>query len=618
MGEVGRSQVRVDAYDKATGRTKYYEDQMPQDALYVRIKHAEIAHGFVKSVDTSAAEAVDGVVKVLTCFDVPGITFPTAGHPWSMDPGHQDVADRHLLNRHVRYWGDDVAVVIAENEVAAMQGVRALKVEYEELPFVLDPQKAMEEGAPQLHEKFPHNILKHTGMKKGDYQTAIQEPGLIKVEGWYDTPTVQHCHIENHGCFAYEENGRIVVISSTQIPHIIRRIVGQALGRPWADIRVVKPYIGGGFGNKQDALYEPLCAWCTTQVGGRTVRIDCSREETFVSNRVRHAIRFHIVSWLRKDGTFAARKVECFSNQGAYASHGHSIVAKALGSFNQHYPCPNFEGDAYTVFTNRPAAGAMRGYGMPQASFADESHAEECAKAVGMTPLAYRWQTLLDETKGVAETATREYLRIGAVFSTNQYILPAAYRRFLHRKLPVALWVQTLRGAGYDGAQTVARRELEMALMDGDSFFHPQLDITPLCSEETMVACSPDSPYGDVVSPRDLDPASEIVVSWRKSVQDWRDHWFGLTTAPLLYADSMQVVNTFLGSEMMWAIVPAAAARALEKEGRAKICRLTDPPPERVSYLITRRGETLSSAAQLLLEDVRTEIRHIPGIQLFI
>ena len=149
MGEVGRSQVRVDAYDKATGRTKYYEDQMPQDALYVRIKHAEIAHGFVKSVDTSAAEAIDGVVKVLTCFDVPGITFPTAGHPWSMDPGHQDVADRHLLNRHVRYWGDDVAVVIAENEVAAMQGVRALKVEYEELPFVLDPQKAMEEGAPQ-------------------------------------------------------------------------------------------------------------------------------------------------------------------------------------------------------------------------------------------------------------------------------------------------------------------------------------------------------------------------------------------------------------------------------------------------------------------------------------
>ena len=293
---VGKSVARVDAFDKVTGRTKYYEDRMPAGALYIRIKHAEIAHGFVKSVDTAAAEAIDGVVKVLTCFDVPDIPFPTAGHPWSMDPGHQDVADRHLLNRHVRYYGDDVAVVIAENEVAAMQGVRALKVEYEELPFVLDVQKAMEPDAPQIHENYPGNILKHTDIRKGDYAAAIQEPGLIKVEGWYETPTVQHCHIENHGCYAYEENGRVVVVSSTQIPHIIRRIVGQALGRPWADVEIIKPYIGGGFGNKQDALYEPLCAWCSTQVNGRCVRIDCSREETFVSNRVRHAMRFHIVS----------------------------------------------------------------------------------------------------------------------------------------------------------------------------------------------------------------------------------------------------------------------------------------------------------------------------------
>ncbi len=207
---------------------------------------------------------------------------------------------------------------------------------------------------------------------------------------------MQHSHIENHGCYAYEENGRIVVVSSTQIPHIIRRIVGQALGRPWADIRVIKPYIGGGFGNKQDALYEPLCAWCSTQVHGKCVRIDCSREETFVSNRVRHSIRFHIITWLHKDGSIAARKVECFSNQGAYASHGHSIVAKAMGSFPQIYPCDNFEGDAYTVYTKPPrCGGAMRGYGMPQASFADDANIEECAKAVGMEPLEYRMKYIM-------------------------------------------------------------------------------------------------------------------------------------------------------------------------------------------------------------------------------
>ncbi len=397
MSNVGKSEIRVDAFDKATGRTKYYEDRMPADALYVRIKHADIAHGMVKAVDKAAAEAIPGVVKVLTCFDVPDIPFPTAGHPWSMDPGHQDVADRHLLNRHVRYWGDDVAVVIAENEVAANQGVRALKVEYDVLPFVLDAQKAMEEGAPQLHERFPGNVLKHTDMKKGDYQKAIREPGLIKVEGWYDTPTVQHCHIENFGCFAYENGGRLTVVSSTQIPHIIRRVVGQALGRPWGDIQVIKPYIGGGFGNKQDALYEPLCAWCCTQVGGRCVRLDCAREETFVSNRVRHAIRFHIVTWLRKNGDIAARKVECFSNQGAYASHGHSIVAKAMGSFPQHYPCDNMECDAWTVFTNRPAAGAMRGYGMPQASFADEANIDDCAAALGMDPYEFRQKNVMPQ-----------------------------------------------------------------------------------------------------------------------------------------------------------------------------------------------------------------------------
>ena len=390
MKNVGKSVTRVDGYDKATGRTKYYEDRMPANALYVRIKHSEIAHGFVKSIDTSAAEAIPGVVRVLTCFDVPDLPFATAGHPWSLDPSHQDTQDRHLLNQHVRYWGDDVAVVIAENEVAANQGVRALKVDYEVLPFVLDPQKAMEPGAPQIHESFPNNILKHTTNYRGNYEEAIKEEGLTKVEGWYETPTVQHCHIENHGCFAYMENGRIVVVTSTQIPHIIRRVVGQALGRPWGDIEIIKPYIGGGFGNKQDALYEPLCAWCTTQVGGRPVRIDCSREETFVSNRVRHAIRYHMISWLKPDGTLYARRAEVFSNQGAYASHGHSIAAKGLNSFPQHYPCPHFAGDAWTIYTNRPAAGAMRGYGMPQAAWAVESHTDDCAKAVGMDPLEFR------------------------------------------------------------------------------------------------------------------------------------------------------------------------------------------------------------------------------------
>ncbi len=394
-GTVGKSEKRVDAFDKVTGRARYTDDLCPKDALVAKVLHSTIANGVVKKIDTSAAEQIEGVVKIVTCFDVPQYKFPTAGHPWSTDPHHQDVADRLLLTSRVRFYGDDVAAVVAENEVAAAQALRAIRVEYEEYPFVLDAEKAMEPGAPQLHENYPNNILAHTSIVKGDYEAAIQEPGLIRVEGWYDTPTVQHCHIENHICFAEMEGGRIVITSSTQIPHIVRRIVGQALGIPWGNVRVIKPYIGGGFGNKQDALYEPLCAYLTTQVGGRRVKLDVSREETFVSNRVRHAIRTHIISYVRPDGTFAARKMECFSNQGAYASHGHGVAAKGMGAFPQLYPCDNVQCDAYTVFTNRPVAGAMRGYGIPQAMFAGESHIEDVARALNMDPLQFRRKNMM-------------------------------------------------------------------------------------------------------------------------------------------------------------------------------------------------------------------------------
>lgn len=392
---IGKSVKRVDAFEKVTGRAKYTDDLCGRNAYVAKVMHSTIAHGYVKSIDTSEAEKIPGVVKIVTCFDVPEYYYPTAGHPWSTEEAHQDVADRLLLVKHVRYYGDDIAAVVAENDVAAAQAVRALKVEYEELPFVLDVRKAMEDGAPQLHENYPNNILAHTSIRNGDYEKAVKEPGLTKVEGWYETPTVQHCHIENPVCYAYMEQGRIVVVTSTQLPHICRRIVGQALGIPWGQVRVIKPYIGGGFGNKQDILYEPLCAYLCTQIGGRAVKLDTSREETFVSTRVRHAIRFHIISYVHPDGTYAARKFESFSDQGAYASHGHSIAAKGMGCFPQLYPCPNIEADAYTVFTNKSTAGAMRGYGIPQAMFAMESHTEDVARALGIPSYEFRMKNVM-------------------------------------------------------------------------------------------------------------------------------------------------------------------------------------------------------------------------------
>ena len=392
----GQSVKRVDAYDKVTGRTRYTDDLCDSGAYIARVLHSTIANGKVLSIDTSEAEKVPGVVKILTCFDLgEKHYFPTAGHPWSTDPSHQDVADRLILTDRVRFYGDDIAAVVAEDEVAAAQALRLIHVEYEEYPFVLDVQKAMEEGAPLLHENYPNNILKHTRICLGDYEKAIREPGLIRVEGWYETPVVQHCHIENFICTARMEGGRMNITSSTQIPHIVRRIVGQALGMEWGNIRVIKPYVGGGFGNKQDILYEPLCAWLSLQTGGHLVKLDVPREETFVCNRTRHSIRNHIVSWIRPDGTFAARKLEAFSDQGAYASHGHSICAKGAGAFPQLYPCENVEVDAFTVFTNKPVAGAMRGYGIPQAMWAVECHTEDIVKVLGVDPLEFRRRNLM-------------------------------------------------------------------------------------------------------------------------------------------------------------------------------------------------------------------------------
>lgn len=392
---VGKNVDRVDAYDKVTGRAKYTEDLVSANSYVAKILHSTIAHGKVISIDTSEAEKIEDVVKIATCFDVPKWGFPTAGHPWSTDPSHQDKADRNLLNTHVRYYGDDVAVVIAKNSVACSRAIEKIKVEYEEYEAAFDQMESMKGTNVPIHDDCPKNILAHTSNNRGDYQEAIKEEGLTKVEGWYETPIVQHSHIENGIVYSYEEGNKIVVVASTQIPHIVRRVCGQALGVPWGRIRVIKPYIGGGFGNKQDALYEPLGAFLTTQVGGHPVVLDTSREETFSSTRTRHPMKIHIISHVRSDGSFAARKIEVFAGNGGYASHGHSIASKAMGCFHQQYPCDNVEADAYTIYTNLPVSGAMRGYGIPQAMFAGESHINDICHKMGFDPYEYRLKYIM-------------------------------------------------------------------------------------------------------------------------------------------------------------------------------------------------------------------------------
>ena len=395
MDIIGTPLNRVDALEKVSGKAKYTSDLVSGHALIAKVLHSTIANGEVISFDLDEAWAVPGVIDIVTCFDVPDIQFPTAGHPWSTEKKHQDIADRKLLNKRVRFYGDDIAAVIAEDEISAIEAVRKIKVTYEQYDPILSIEDAMKSGARAIHEEKPDNVVVKSSYEIGSFEEAIKEPGLIKIEGDYDTPIVQHCHIENANSFAYMENGKIVVVSSTQIPHIVRRVCSQALGIGHGDIRIIKPYIGGGFGNKQDALTEPLNAFLTTRVGGRLVHLEYTREETFNCTRVRHAMKFHIVSYLRKDGSFAARSIVAYSNQGAYASHAHALVANAVNGFRMMYPVGAIKGEAYTVYTNLPTAGAMRAYGIPQIGFALESHVEDIVTKTGFDSIGFRKQNMM-------------------------------------------------------------------------------------------------------------------------------------------------------------------------------------------------------------------------------
>ena len=411
MKIVGQELKRVDAYGKVTGEAKYTADLEPRDILHGKVVHATIANGRVKSFDLTEAMKVPGVVKIVTCFDAPDCQFPTAGHPWSVESKHQDICDRRVLNERVRLYGDDIAAVVAENEVAAAQAARLIKVEYEEYEPIVTVEAAMAEGATPLHPDLrKDNVIVHSHMTMGDSDFTFDKgilaarelyPGeeLIAVEEEYDTPRISHCHIELPVSWAYvETNGKVTVVCSTQIPHIVRRCTAQALGIPVGQVRIIKPYIGGGFGNKQDVLYEPLNAFLSMSVGGRPVRLEISREETISGTRTRHAIKGKCKGLMTKDGRILARKIDAFANNGAYASHGHAICANCGNVFKDLYRDElGCEVDCWTVYTSSPTAGAMRGYGIPQAVWFAECLTDDLADRIGMDPCEFRLKNCMEE-----------------------------------------------------------------------------------------------------------------------------------------------------------------------------------------------------------------------------
>ena len=406
---IGNSVNRLDAVAKVTGKAKYADDFFERDMLIGKVLRSPYAHAIVKNIDVSKAKDLPGVEAVITHMDLPKIKFATAGHPWSLDPSHRDIADRLILTDKARFVGDGVAAVVAVDELTAEKALKMIEVEYEVLPHVLDPEEAIKVGAPAIHDERPNNIISSFGAEYGDIEGEIKSADHV-FEGVYETSIVQHCHIENHTTYAYvDTDERIVIVSSTQIPHIVKRIVGQALGISWGKIRVIKPYIGGGFGNKQDVVIEPLTAAMTLAVNGRPVRYAMTREEVFIDTRTRHAMKFTFKTAVSKEGKLLGIYVKDIVNNGAYASHGHSIAMSAGSKFRPLYNFKSVKFDPKTVYTNLPTAGAMRGYGVPQICFALESHLDDIACKMNIDPIEFRKQNLI--SAGHMDPLTKNVVR---------------------------------------------------------------------------------------------------------------------------------------------------------------------------------------------------------------
>lgn len=384
----GESCMRVDAIAKVTGRARYTDDYVMAGMCYAKYVRSPIAHGYANSINCDDAKNLPGVLAVFTWEDVPDIAFATAGHAWTLEAGKRDTADRYLLTRHVRHHGDAVAIVVARDELTAEKAALRVKVDWQPLPVITTPEAALAEGAIEIHPG--GNLLKQSEMAAGNVAQAIESADL-QIQGHYQTPVIQHCHMETVTSFAWmEEDSRISIVTSTQIPHIVRRVVGQALGIPWSCVRVIKPYVGGGFGNKQDVLEEPMAAFLTSKLGGIPVKVSLSREECFLASRTRHAFTIDGRMGINRDGILKGYSLDVLSNTGAYASHGHSIASAGGNKVAYLYPRSAYGYRSTTCYTNLPSAGAMRGYGAPQVVFAVEAMMDDAATALGLDPIDVR------------------------------------------------------------------------------------------------------------------------------------------------------------------------------------------------------------------------------------
>ena len=396
MRVVGKRVPRVDALKLALGKPAYTDDFIPPGVLHGKILHSPHAHAIIRRIDASKARALPGVRVVLTWQDIQPVRFTTAGqsHPLPSP------LDTLVLDRKVRFVGDRVAAVAAETPEIAEQALGLIEVEYETLPAIIEIEDALKLGAPLIHDEedcsgfegvfLPErNIAAHFTAEAGNLAGGYAEADRI-FEGEYRVPQVQHAALEPHVCLTYwDEDDRLVIRSATQVPFHVRRILAPVLGLPDKRIRVIKPRIGGGFGGKQEIVLEDICAYLTL-VTGKPVRMEYTREEEFIAARSRHPQILRFKTGVRRDGTITAMTLSLLATTGAYGGHSLTVQGNTGSKALALYRCPNLRFEMDVVYTNRPPAGAMRGYGGPQGMFALEVHMDEIAAELGLDPIDLR------------------------------------------------------------------------------------------------------------------------------------------------------------------------------------------------------------------------------------
>ncbi len=399
---IGRPVPPQETVDKITGRAKYTDDYVFPGMLVGRTLRAALPHARILSIDTSAAKALPGVIAVLTHQDVPGENI----HGLIFDDWPVLCADK------VRYMGDAVAIVAAEDADTAARALELIKVEYEAIGVVDDPEYARSPEAPCVHENRPDgNLLKHIKVRHGDIEQGFAEADVI-IEREYRTPTIEHAFMEPECSIGVPagfdaEHVKLTIYTGSQIPYEDRRQAARALALPEDQIRVRGALIGGGFGGKEDIAGQIHVAMLA-QKTGRPVKMLYTRQELLVFHPKRHATIIRIKTGAKRDGTLVAVQAELYGDGGAYASLSDKVMTRATTHATGPYVVPNAKIDCYVMYTNNPPSGAFRGFGVTQSAFAVEQNMDLVAEAIGMDPLDFRRK---NAQRVGEQTATGQVLR---------------------------------------------------------------------------------------------------------------------------------------------------------------------------------------------------------------